>query len=497
LKPLGLKLHPTDNVAVVLEPVAAGTAVLVDGRPIVAGEAVPAFHKIALEDMGFGELALKYGAPIGETSQSVRRGSWVHSHNLRTGLSEVMSYLYEPDAAAEHESSKGLTFDGYRRSNGAVGTRNEIWILPTVVCVNNTAESIARACTEHFVRGIDGVFAFGHPYGCSQSGDDLENTRRILAGLMQNPNAGGVLLLGLGCENNQIESQLQAANEIDPSRFKYFNSQDVEDEFEHGVSAVRELAQVIEHDTRTECPVSELVVGLECGGSDALSGITANPLIGQVADRIVAEGGGAILSEVPEMFGAEQTIMNRATDEVVFADIVQLINNHKRHFTDLGLPIYENPSPGNLEGGLTTLEEKSLGAIRKGGVSPIAEVLRYGSRKKVPGLSLLDTPGNDAVSSTALVAAGATAIMFTTGRGTPLGSPVPTIKISTNTPVMERKPAWIDFNAGTIADGTSAVDHLEADLLDLLLHVASGRIQTRNEVVDNRGIAIWKTGVTH
>ncbi len=497
MKQFVLKLHPSDNVAVALVPLAAGAEVTVSGRLITIRDDIPAFHKVALDDLGEGESVLKYGEPIGEARQSVRCGSWVHSHNLETGLSGVVSYRYEPEAVVGQRSPTGLTFEGYRRSNGAVGTRNEIWILPTVVCVNKTAELIARTCNELFGQHIDGVFAFGHPYGCSQSGDDLENTRSVLAGLMQNPNAGGVLLLGLGCEDNQLESQLEAAGEVDRNRIRHFNSQDVEDEVERGVEAVRELVKVAEQNRRTECSVSDLILGLECGGSDALSGITANPVVGRVADRVVVEGGGAILSEVPEMFGAEQTLMNRAANEAIFADIVRVIDDYKRYFDDFGFPIYENPSPGNLDGGLTTLEEKSLGAIKKGGSTQVNEVLRYGERKKALGLSLLNTPGNDAVSSTGLVAAGATALLFTTGRGTPLGSPVPTIKVSTNTPLHERKPTWIDFNAGAIADGTVTMDELETDLLDLVLHVASGRVRASNEVRGYREIAIWKTGVTH
>ncbi len=492
-----LKLHPTDNVAVALEPLAAETEVVVDGPSITVCDAVPAFHKFALEDLREGASVRKYGAAIGETTRPVVRGAWVHSHNLETGLSGAVDYRYEPNGAADQGHPSGLVFEGYRRSNGCVGTRNEIWILPTVGCVNNSAEAIGRMSNESFGQHIDGIHAFGHPYGCSQSGDDLTDTRRVLAGLMRNPNAGGVLLLGLGCEDNQLENQLDAAGDVDRLRIRYFNSQEVEDEVERGVEAARELVNLAQHDRRTECPVSELIVGLECGGSDALSGITANPLVGRVADRVVAEGGAAILSEVPEMFGAEQTLMNRAVDKEVFSDIVHLINDYKKYFADQGHPIYENPSPGNLDGGLTTLEEKSLGAIRKGGDSRIVEVVRYGDRSKGQGLALLNTPGNDPVSATALVAAGATVLLFTTGRGTPFGSPVPTIKIATNTELRDRKPAWIDFNAGAVADGTATIDELETELLDLLLYVSSGRVHAANEVRGHRDIAIWKSGVTH
>jgi altronate hydrolase len=496
LKPLLLKLHPSDNVAVAPTSLKAGTQVSVDGCSILLPHAVPGGHKIALVELPVGAQVVKYGHSIGKATQSVQRGGWVHSHNLTTNLSGVIGYQYEPEAGSRQTGATGRTFDGYLRANGGVGTRNEVWILPTVGCVNHSAERIVRACREKVGSRIDGVFHFAHPYGCSQSGTDLENTRLVLAGLMRHPNAGGALVLGLGCEENQVESQIETAGDLERRRLRYFKAQDVDDEVERGVNAVLELVGVMEHDHRTECSVSDLIVGLECGGSDALSGITANPLVGRVADLVAAEGGGAILSEVPEMFGAEQTLMNRAVNDDVFSDIERLINDFKGYFTGQGRPIYENPSPGNLEGGLTTLEEKSLGAIKKGGGAPVGEVLRYGDSKKITGLSLLETPGNDGVSTTAMVAAGATAILFTTGRGTPLGSPVPTLKISTNTALYERKPRWIDFNAGALADGSAEMDDLAAGLFDLLLDVVSGRQKTNNERYDYRDIAIWKTGVT-
>jgi altronate hydrolase len=415
---------------------------------------------------------------------------------MKTNLEGVVGYRYEPTDSPLQVTGAGDTFDGYRRSNGAVGTRNEVWVLNTVGCVNRSADRITRICSERFGEAIDGVHAFAHPYGCSQSGDDLETTRRILAGLIGHPNAGGVLLLGLGCEDNRVDSLLQVAGDIDAARIRYFNAQDVGDEVEHGVAMAGELVSLMQQDRRTEHPLSGLVVGLKCGGSDGLSGITANPLVGRIADRITAQGGGAILTEVPEMFGAEQMLMNRAASELLFREIERLVNDFKQYYLTHVRPIYENPSPGNLEGGLTTLEEKALGAIRKGGSATVTEVLRYGERKGTAGLSLLEAPGNDGVSTTALVAAGATVLLFTTGRGTPMGSPVPTIKISSNTAVYERKPRWIDFNAGAVQDGSAEMGNLELDLFDLLLDVASGRKQANNERHDYRDIAIWKTGVT-
>jgi altronate hydrolase len=377
-----------------------------------------------------------------------------------------------------------------------VFTRNEIWVVNTVGCVNRSAERITRICRDQFRDGSDGIHTFAHPYGCSQTGDDLETTRRILAGLIGHPNAGGVLLLGLGCEDNQIEALLEAAGGVDRSRIRQFKSQDVIDDVEHGVALVGELVERMRHDRRAEHPARDLIVGLKCGGSDGFSGITANPLLGRITDRIVAQGGGAILTEVPEMFGAEQMLMNRAIDERVFREIERLVNDFKQYYAAHGRPIYENPSPGNREGGLTTLEEKALGATRKSGNATVTDVLRYGERMRGSGLALLEAPGNDAVSTTALVAAGATVILFTTGRGTPLGAPVPTIKIASNTALAERKPSWIDFDAGQLASGPATMEELEEALYSLLLDVAGGRRHARNEENDYRDIAIWKTGVT-
>jgi altronate hydrolase len=386
---------------------------------------------------------------------------------------------------------------GYRRANGRVGTRNEVWVLNTVGCVNFAAEGIARISAERFRGVIDGVHAFGHPFGCSQLGDDLKNTQRILAGLMRHPNAGGVLVLGLGCENNQMESLLKIAGpDVDLQRLRFFNSQDVIDERDEGLDAVAQLVARMESDRRVECPASDLVLGHKCGGSDGFSGISANPLVGRIADRLTALGGGVVLTEVPEMFGAEQMLMRRAADEGVFRDIVSMINDFKQYFLRHGQPIDENPSPGNKAGGLTTLEEKSLGAIQKGGQATVTRVLRYGDKATTGGLSLLEAPGNDGVSSTAMTASGATVLLFTTGRGTPLGFPVPTIKISSNSDIAAKKPHWIDFNAGALLDGTATPEQLADELFAYVLDVASGRALTNNEKHGYREIAIWKEGVT-
>jgi altronate hydrolase len=496
-RPFIVLIHPDDNVVVAVEPLAAGTEVEIGGERVALGEDVPAGHKIALRALEPGTPVVKYGFEIGRVTERVERGSWIHSHNLRTALDGLLEYRYRPVAAAEPAAAVVVpTFEGYRRADGRVATRNEVWIVNTVGCVNTAAERIARMANERFADRIDGVHSFSHPYGCSQLGDDLSYTQRVLAGLIRHPNAGGVLVLGLGCENNQMASLLAQVGEIDQRRLRFFNSQEVLDEVEEGLERVEELVAVMEADRRQTCPASDLVIGCKCGGSDGFSGISANPLVGRIADRVTALGGRAILTEVPEMFGAEQVLMNRAADEGVFAEVVAMVNDFKQYFIRHGQPIYENPSPGNKAGGLTTLEEKSLGAIQKGGRATVTDVLRYGEPVSRPGLSLLESPGNDAVSSTAMVVSGATLLLFTTGRGTPLGFPVPTLKISTNTPIAEKKPHWIDFNAGALLDGTASVEELADALFARILDVASGRVQTNNEKYDYREIAIWKDGVT-
>ncbi len=502
--PTALRVHPSDNVAVAVSGQARGAEIRVDGRPVAVRDDVPAGHKIALRDLPAGAEIVKYGFPIGRLTEDVAAGAWVHTHNLRTALSGLEDYVYDPCPPARQGSTEKATFLGYRRGTGRVGTRNEIWVVNTVGCVNRSAERIARSANGRIARGanerfdgVEGVHAFSHPYGCSQLGDDLRHTQRVLAGLLRHPNAGGVLVLGLGCENNQLDDLLEIAGDVDRSRLRFFNSQDVLDEVEEGLEAVAELAEVLAGDRRTECPAADLAIGLKCGGSDGLSGVTANPLTGRLAERATGLGASALLTEVPEMFGAERALMERAASREVFEDLVAMINDFKQYFLRHGQSIYENPSPGNKDGGLTTLEEKSLGAIQKGGQVPVVGVLRYGApvSPRSGGLSLVEAPGNDGVSSTAMVASGATLLLFTTGRGTPLGFPVPTIKISSNTAIAEKKPRWIDFNAGTAVEGVP-MERLEDELMELVLDVASGRRRTHNEMQDYREIAIWKEGVT-
>ena len=495
-RPDAVRIHADDNVAVAIRPLLAGEAVEVAGVRVVLHDDVPAGHKFALRKLEQGEPVVKYGFPIGALTQGVDPGRWIHSHNLRTQLEGMTGYTYAPTGARAPQAGAIPTFEGYRRADGRVGTRNEIWILNTVGCVNFVADGIARSAGALGAGHMDGVHAFGHPFGCSQLGDDLSHTQAVLAGLMRNPNAGGVLVLGLGCENNQMDALLARAGDVDRSRIRFFNSQDVMDERASGLAMVEELANRMRDDHRTTVSASGLLIGHKCGGSDGFSGISANAAVGRVADRLTSYGGGVLLTEVPEMFGAEQLLMNRATSEPVYEQLVAMINDFKAYFIRHGQSIYENPSPGNKAGGLTTLEEKSLGAIQKGGQAPVTRVLRYGEPASVGGLSLLEGPGNDGVSCTAMIASGATVLLFTTGRGTPLGFPVPTIKISSNSELAAKKPHWIDFNAGTLLDGTRSMDDLSDELFAYVLDVASGSKRTNNEQHGYREIAIWKDGVT-
>ncbi|MEP6835094.1 MAG: altronate dehydratase family protein [Gemmatimonas sp.] len=503
---LAVRVHTDDNVAVALSPLAAGTVVTVgDGNSaasVTLTEAVPAGHKIALHALSVDDSAFKYGVPIGRITASVSAGGWVHSHNLATRLTDAAGYERHGvrPAFSPNVPSPLPTFDGYRRADGRVGTRNEIWVINTVGCVNTAAERIARAAAERFADRIDGIHvdgihAFAHPYGCSQLGDDLGTTRAVLGGLLRHPNVGGALVLGLGCENNQLPAFLQSQAPKDLSRIRAFNTQDVIDEVEAGIAAVGELIDCMARDRREARPVSDLVLGHKCGGSDGFSGLSANPLLGRLAERITAMGGTVILTEVPEMFGAEQVLLDRVTSDEVYVAAAKMIDDFKAYFVRHGQPVYENPSPGNKEGGLTTLEEKSLGAIQKGGRAPVTGVLRYGEAAHKGGLQLLEAPGNDGVSSTAMVASGATMLLFTTGRGTPLGFPVPTLKVSSNSGLAARKPHWIDFDAGRVLTGVATIEQLTDELLALVLETASGK-RARNETHGYREIAIWKHGVT-
>ncbi len=490
--PKALKIAPPDDVLTMLEDGAAGDVVAFDGGTVQLADAVQRGHKVALRPIEPGAPVRKFGFPIGRASQSIAPGAHVHSHNLATALGGQGSYDFSPSAAAAPRAPAAATFMGYRRADGRVGTRNEIWILPTVGCVARTAERIARQAGERVAHLVDGVHAFSHPHGCSQLGHDLDGTRAILASLACHPNAGGAVIIGLGCEENQVAALIDAIPEARRGSVRFLVAQASVDEVAEGVALVEELAQAATAE-RSPVGLDALVLGVKCGGSDGLSGLTANPLVGRMADHVTAAGGSAILTEIPEIFGAEHLLMERAASRETFDAIVTLVNGFKQHFIDHGEPVSENPSPGNVAGGITTLEEKSLGAVQKGGTSAVADVIEYGARISAPGLTLLEAPGNDAVSSTALAAAGATAILFTTGRGTPLGFPVPTVKIASNHDLATRKPGWIDFDAGMVLD--AGMDAADAALLQRIIAIASGE-KTAAERNGEREIAIWKRGVT-
>ena len=498
-----IRITDRDNVAVALESLPQGSVVEVDGLTFTVGSNVPAGHKVALSDIKEGEGVIKYGYQIGKAKSNIKKGDWVHTFNVKTALSEEAEYTYDEEAAKEsilemeakkasYASSGIPTIKAYERKNGDVGIRNSIWIVPTVGCVNQISKRLEAWGNENL--GVeDGVHAWVHPFGCSQLGDDHENTRKILAGLVHHPNAGGVLVIGLGCENNTMESFKALLGEVDEERIKFMVCQDEEDEFESGKKILSELAEKVNCDKRTVVPMSKLVVGMKCGGSDGFSGITGNPLVGRFTNELVAMGGTAILTEVPEMFGAEQVLMNRAENKEVFEEVVDMINGFKHYFTSHGQVVYENPSPGNKMGGITTLEDKSLGCVQKGGRAPVSGVLKYGEKVKKNGMNLLTGPGNDIVSTTVQSASGAHIILFTTGRGTPLGAPVPTVKIATNTALSEKKSNWIDFNAGRLLSEES--DVVLGDFITLIQRIASGEQKTKNEENGYSEISILKDGV--
>ena len=488
-----VRIRPEDTVAVALRPLAAGAAVEAGGARVTLVDHVPMGHKIALRDIGPGEAVVKYGFPIGEATKRIPAGALVHTENLKTRLGDEGTYAWHP-TRPRLASAAPAAFPGYRREDGRVGVRNELWIIPTVGCVNDTAAALARAAQGLAGPGVDGVYAFRHPYGCSQLGDDQDATRQILADLCRHPNAGGVLLLGLGCENSGVETILGRMDAEDHPRLRTLVCQAVDDEMEAGLRLLGELAARMARMAREPCDTRDLVVGLKCGGSDGLSGVTANPVIGGLSDRLIARGGAAILTEVPEMFGAETILMDRCEDETTFQKTVDLVNGFKRYFEANGQPVYENPSPGNRAGGITTLEDKALGCTQKSGSAPVVDVLPYGGRVTRRGLNLLAAPGNDLVASTALAAAGAQIVLFSTGRGTPFGCPVPTIKIASNADLARRKARWIDFDAGRLLAG-GTLEELADDLFELTLAVAGGR-ETRAEEMGCRDLAIFKNGVT-
>lgn len=491
-----IKINPADSVVVCLQPQKKGDVINVDGKSIVVNQDTPAGHKVLISDAPMGTDIIKYGYPIGHSTTDLKEGDWVNEDNLKTNLSGTLEYTYSPVNESLSIKNENRTFKGYVRKNGEVGVRNEIWIVPTVGCVNGIAEKLASMLrAETNCEGIDSVYAWHHNYGCSQLSGDHENTRKVLRDLTLHPNAGGVLVLGLGCENNQPDEFEKLLGDYDKERIKFLVVQKVQgDELNVGMDLLREIYNIAKNDKREDVSVSKLRVGLKCGGSDGFSGITANPLVGEFSDWLVAQGGTSILTEVPEMFGAETILMNRCETEELFEKTVKMVNDFKEYFLSHGEPVGENPSPGNKAGGISTLEDKALGCTQKCGRAPVSGVLEYGDRLETNGLNLLSAPGNDLVASTALASAGCQIVLFTTGRGTPFGTFVPTMKISTNPTLAAQKPNWVDFSAGQLIEGKT-MDEVLPQFIDKILSVASGE-KSRNEINDYREISIFKNGVT-
>ena len=488
-----IRINKLDNVAVALTDLKEGITIPIDNKSITLLEAIPAGHKFAVKEIEFNDKIIKYGSPIGAAKEDIKTGCWVHTHNIKTTLDESREYEYRPELK-DMKPTKKAYFQGFKRSDGKVGIRNEIWIIPTVGCVNSIATALEKQAASFVRNNIEGIVSFPHPYGCSQMGDDQENTRQILADIINHPNAGGVLVLGLGCENSNIAELMPYIGKYDEKRVKFLQCQDVDDEMEAAMTLLKELADYADTFKREKISVEELIIGLKCGGSDGFSGITANPLVGAFSDLIISKGGTTILTEVPEMFGAETLLMNRCKNEELFEKTVKLINNFKQYYISNNQTVYENPSPGNKKGGISTLEDKSLGCTQKSGNAPVSDVLSYGEIVKAKGLNLLSAPGNDLVASTALAASGAHIVLFTTGRGTPFASPVPTVKIASNTPLSQKKANWIDFNAGQLVEG-SGMEELSEQLFQYVIEVASGK-KVKSEEEGYHDMAIFKKGVT-
>ena len=490
-----LKINPADSVVVCLQPKKKGDIIEIDGLKVVVSQDTPAGHKVLIKDAPKGTDIIKYGYPIGHAKEDLKAGDWVNENNLKTNLSGTLKYTYNPVNQELDIKKENRTFKGYVRKNGDVGVRNEIWIVPTVGCVNGIAERLVDALKkETGEEGIDAIHAWHHNFGCSQLSGDHENTRKVLRDICLHPNAGAVLVLSLGCENNQPDDFMKMLGDYDKDRIKLLITQKVDDEMEAGMEILRELYDIARQDKRTEVPVSKLRVGLKCGGSDGFSGITANPLVGEFSDWLVAQGGTSVLTEVPEMFGAETILMNRCRTEDLFNQTVSMINNFKEYFLSHGEPVGENPSPGNKAGGISTLEDKALGCTQKCGKAPVSGVIEYGDRLEHDGLNLLSAPGNDLVAATALASCGCHLVLFTTGRGTPFGTFVPTMKIATNPYLASHKKNWIDFSAGQLVEGRT-MQELVPEFIDKVLAVASGEL-AKNEENGYREISIFKNGVT-
>jgi len=490
-----IRIHPKDTVVIALEAFNKGDEISLENKTIQIVEAIPIGHKMAVSTMATNEPVIKYGYPIGHSISRIEVGTHVHTHNVVTNLGKEEVYHYQSSITPKKKSDARKEIHVYQRKNGDIGIRNELWVIPTVGCVNGIANQIVQVFqSSQATSGVDGIYTFPHVYGCSQMGEDHENTKKTLQNMVTHPNAGGVLVVGLGCENNQIEAFKATLGAYDHERVKFLIAQEVEDEIEEGSTYLKSLYQLASQDQRTKADLSQLRIGLECGGSDGLSGVTANPLLGVFSDYVIDAGGTTVLTEVPEMFGGEKCLMNRCINKTVFNQTVKMVNDFKMYYQKHGQVIYENPSPGNKKGGITTLEDKSLGCIKKSGSRPVEDVLEHNQKISKKGLNLLSAPGNDLVATTALGASGCQLVLFTTGRGTPFGGFIPTMKISTNTKLYNKKSHWIDFNAGALLEGKTMEEQLET-LLEKVIEVVNGQ-KLCHEQQNMREIAIFKNGVT-
>ncbi|EMY6610403.1 altronate dehydratase [Vibrio parahaemolyticus] len=491
-----IQINKKDNVIIALMPLEKGSRIDIDGTTVTLLQNVDKGHKIATVPVSIGGQLVKYGQSFGHAISEIKSGEWVHTHNAKTNLNDALEYTYQPQPDPELEMLGDTDVQIYRRKTGEVGIRNELWVIPTVGCVNGIAQQMVNIFKEsNDLSGIDGIHVFPHQFGCSQLGSDHETTKQLLQSMATHPNAGGVLVVGLGCENNQVGAFIEGLPEHDASRIRFMVAQQTQDEIAHGLDLLSELYDSMKDDKRCAGKLSEVKFGLECGGSDGLSGITANPLLGVFSDTIIGNGGTTVLTEVPEMFGAETLLMDRAKSEQVFNKIVHMVNDFKHYYTSHNQPIYENPSPGNKSGGITTLEDKSLGCTQKAGVSQVVDVVKYTEKLKTPGLNLLNAPGNDAIATSALAAAGCHMVLFTTGRGTPYGGFVPTMKISTNSDLAKQKPRWIDFDAGQLVSTDVSMQGLLQDFLAKVVSTVNGE-RVNNEINGIRELAVWKNGVT-
>ena len=489
-----VKINPKDNAAVAVCNITENEEIYIGEEKIVLKENIPSGHKFALCDIKKNDEIIKYGFPIGFAKRDILKGEHIHSDETGSLVKDLLSYEYEP-FKLKPEKEEPAKFFGFKRADKKVGIRNEVWIIPTVGCVNSIAKAAEKSAQKYIKGSIDGIYAFNHQYGCSQLSNDLLMTMDLLCGLIRHPNAGAVLVIGLGCENGNIAELKKRLGDYDENRVKFLNCQDEEDELSAADKLLKSLCDFAAQAKREPCLTSDLIIGLKCGGSDGFSGITANPVLGHITDKITSQGGSAVLTEVPEMFGAEQILLKRCKNREIFDKTVCLVNDFKKYFMKYNEPVDENPSPGNKAGGITTLAEKSLGCVQKGGNAEIEDVLNYGEPVRKNGFSLLQAPGNDLVASCALAASGAQLILFTTGRGTPFGCPVPTLKISSNSPLFEKKKTWIDFDAGGVLNGEKFENC--ADLLfDLIIKTSSGEYFARSERLDKSNLALFKDGVT-